>query len=66
MALKGTATIEIMKIDLPKGVEVQWDGKAFKNMKNLKILEIVNSHFSCVPTHLPKSLRVLNCKGYFS
>jgi hypothetical protein len=39
---------------------VDWNGKAFKKMKNLKILIIKNGHFSQGARNLPKSLRVLD------
>jgi hypothetical protein len=47
-----------------KGEEINWDGEALKEMKNLKTLIIRNGHFSQGPTHLPNSLRVLRWRGY--
>jgi len=47
-----------------KGEEVNWDGEAFKEMKNLKTLIIRNGSFSKGPTHLPNRLRVLKWQGY--
>lgn len=45
--------------------EVQWSGKAFKKMKNLKILVIIGQAiFSSIPQHLPNSLRVLEWSSY--
>ncbi|XP_057438847.1 TMV resistance protein N-like [Lotus japonicus] len=61
----GGPAVEIMKIDLPKHEEVIWDGNGFKNLENLKILEIINARFSEVPKIFPDDLRVLNWKGYF-
>ena len=43
---------------------IDWSGKAFKKMRNLKILIIRNAQFSTGPRHLPNSLRVLDWKGY--
>ncbi|XP_057438845.1 disease resistance protein RPP2B-like isoform X2 [Lotus japonicus] len=61
----GGPAVEIMKIDLPKDKQVLWDGNGFKNMENLKILEIINARFSEVPKIFANSLKVLNWKGYF-
>lgn len=47
-----------------KGGEVNWDGEALKNMRNLKTLVIRNGSFNQGPTHLPNSLRVLEWWGY--
>lgn len=47
----------------PEGA-VNWDGEAFKKMKNLKMLIITNCRFSKGTTHLPRSLRVLKWGGY--
>jgi hypothetical protein len=43
---------------------IEWDGDAFKKMKNLKIVIIKNGHFSKGPKYLPSTLRVLNWKRY--
>ena len=60
--------IEMIRLVFPSSKEeeakVEWDGKAFKKMKNLKTLIIKNCHFSEVPKHLPNSLRVLEWWGY--
>lgn len=61
---KGTAAIEVVVLDLSKDKEEQWSGKAFKHMKNLRILIIRNAHFSRGPQNLPNSLRVLHWSGY--
>ncbi|KAI9108246.1 hypothetical protein K1719_020729 [Acacia pycnantha] len=47
-------------------IEVNWDGEAFKSMKELKILIFENVKFSEDPKYLPKSLKVLKWKGYSS
>jgi hypothetical protein len=47
-----------------KGAEVNWDGEALREMKNLKTLIIRNGNFCKGPTHLPNSLRVLKWPGY--
>ncbi|KAI9073650.1 hypothetical protein K1719_044393 [Acacia pycnantha] len=62
----GTNKVEVIVLDLPggSGAQIQWNGKAFMKMKNLKILVINNASFSKYPTHLPKSLRWLEWKGY--
>uniref|UniRef100_A0A0R0G2F8 TIR domain-containing protein n=1 Tax=Glycine max TaxID=3847 RepID=A0A0R0G2F8_SOYBN len=46
--VQGTRHIEIMFMDFPlcEEVEVEWDGDAFKRMKNLKTLIIRNGLFS--------------------
>ncbi|XP_019415313.1 PREDICTED: uncharacterized protein LOC109326884 [Lupinus angustifolius] len=56
----GTDKIEGITLDyLPQGKEVvQLSGKAFKKMKNLRILIIKTASFSGVPKHLPNSLRL--------
>ncbi|KAH1197750.1 TMV resistance protein N [Glycine max] len=61
---EGTAAIEVVVLDLSKDKEEQWSGKAFKHMKNLRILIIRNAHFSRGPQNLPNSLRVLHWSGY--
>jgi hypothetical protein len=43
---------------------IEWDGDAFKKMKNLKTLIIKNGQFSKGPKYLPSTLRVLKWKGY--
>ncbi|KAH1061117.1 hypothetical protein GYH30_004555 [Glycine max] len=57
----GTSRIEIIFMNFPlfKEREVEWDGDAFKRMKNLKTLIIKNGLFSKGPKHLPNTLRVL-------
>jgi hypothetical protein len=42
---------------------IEWDGKAFKKMTNLKTLIIENGHFSKGPEYLPSSLTFLKWKG---
>ncbi|KAK2421743.1 disease resistance protein RUN1 [Trifolium repens] len=54
----GTSKIEIIHFNSPSSV-VDWNGKAFKKMKNLKILIIKNGRFSQGARNLPKNLRVL-------
>ena len=63
---QGTDKIEALVLVMPQDEEVQWNGKAFKKMKNLKILIIKNACFSCEPKYLPNSLRVLKWKNYSS
>ncbi|XP_029125285.1 TMV resistance protein N [Cajanus cajan] len=60
----GTDAIEVIVLDLSKDKKVQWSGKAFSQMKNLKILIIRNAHFTRGPKNLPNSLRVLYWSGY--
>ncbi|BAU01584.1 TMV resistance protein [Vigna angularis] len=63
---KGTAQIEIICVDFPsvEEVEIEWDGNAFKKMRNLRTLIIRNGHFSKGPKHLPNSLRVMEWWRY--
>ncbi|KAL2334238.1 hypothetical protein Fmac_015451 [Flemingia macrophylla] len=63
---KGTSQIEIILLDSPLSEDVEWDGEAFKKMKNLKTLIIRNGYFSKGPKHLPNSLRVLEWWRYSS
>ncbi|XP_058721818.1 disease resistance protein Roq1-like isoform X2 [Vicia villosa] len=63
---KGTDSIEVIICDLHKIKEVKWCGKAFGQMKNLKILIIRNGRFSQGPQILPNSLKVLDWSGYQS
>ncbi|XP_028805607.1 TMV resistance protein N-like [Neltuma alba] len=67
----GTNKVGVIFLDLPEDfsedneVQMQWSGKAFMKMTNLKILVIKNASFiSKCPTHLPKSLKWLKWKGY--
>ena len=63
-----TSETEMIYLGFPSSKEeeakVEWDGKAFEKMKNLKTLIIKNGHFSEVPKHLPNSLRVLEWWRY--
>ena len=61
---KGTKKVEVIILDLPKSLEVQWSGEAFMKMKNLKMLVIRNACFSECPKYLPNSLRWLEWTGY--
>jgi hypothetical protein len=57
---KGTRKIEIIHLNSPSSeAAIDWNGKAFKKMKNLKILIIKNGHFSQGARNLPTILRVL-------
>ncbi|KAI5395226.1 TMV resistance protein N [Lathyrus oleraceus] len=61
----GTDKIEIIYLDCPSvEVVVDWKGKSFKKMKNLKTLIIKQGHFSKCPTSFPNSLRVLEWQRY--
>ncbi|XP_027923241.1 TMV resistance protein N-like isoform X3 [Vigna unguiculata] len=63
---KGSGKIETICMDFPsfEEVEIEWDGDAFKKMKNLRTLIIRNGHFSTGPKHLPNSLRVMEWWRY--
>ncbi|MED6161373.1 hypothetical protein PIB30_060186 [Stylosanthes scabra] len=77
---QGSSAIEIIYLEFPlfereadedslikegnKDVEVKWDGKALKDMKNLKTLIVKNGCFSESPKHLPNSLKVLEWWRY--
>lgn len=63
---KGTDTIEVIVADFCEARKVKWCGKAFGQMKNLKILIIRNAQFSRDPQVLPNSLRLLDWHGYQS
>ncbi|XP_061369750.1 uncharacterized protein LOC133312550 [Gastrolobium bilobum] len=63
----GTSSIQIIMLDflnLKFEEVVEWDGNAFKEMKNLKTLIIRKFCFSEDPKHLPNSLRVLEWWRY--
>ena len=45
---------------------IDWNGKAFKKMSNLRTLIIKNGQFSKSPKYLPSTLRVLIWEGYHS
>ncbi|KAK4285375.1 hypothetical protein QN277_002081 [Acacia crassicarpa] len=61
---KGSGKIEAINLDMPGDIVIDWSGKAFKKMSNLKMLIIRNAHFSIGPKYLPNSLRVLDWTGY--
>ena len=61
---KGTRKIEIINLEAPMFEVVEWDGRAFETMKNLKTLIIRNGNFFEGPKHLPNSLRVLEWSEY--
>jgi len=63
-AWKGTDKIEFIKLEGYNNIQVQWNGKTLKEMKNLRILIIENTTFSTGPEHLPNSLRVLDWSCY--
>ncbi|KAL2967653.1 hypothetical protein AAZX31_16G187300 [Glycine max] len=63
----GTREIEIICLDFSlfgKEATIEWNGNAFKKIKNLKILIIRNGKFSKGPNYFPESLRVLEWHGY--
>jgi len=64
LAWKGSDKLEFIKLEGYNNIQVQWNGKAFKEMKNLRILMIEDSTFSTGPEHLPNSLRVLEWSSY--
>jgi hypothetical protein len=52
-------------LDCPsKEVVINWNGKAFKKMTNLKTLVIKNANFSKGSQYFPSSLRVLEWEKY--
>ncbi|XP_058722607.1 TMV resistance protein N-like isoform X2 [Vicia villosa] len=61
----GTSKIEMIYLNYPSTEAIiDWNGKAFKKMKNLKTLIIKNGHFSKGAQHLPSGLRVLEWQRY--
>ncbi|XP_039689130.1 disease resistance protein RUN1 isoform X3 [Medicago truncatula] len=61
---KGTSKIEMIYLNSPSmDLVIDWNGKAFKKMTNLKTLIIENVSFSKDPKYLPCSLRVLKLNG---
>ncbi|KAF7813415.1 TMV resistance protein N-like isoform X1 [Senna tora] len=66
VTFKGTDEVEVIiqKSVNNNGYNVQWNGKAFKKMKNLKVLIIKDVSFSSGVEYLPNSLRVLEWVGY--
>ncbi|MED6162902.1 hypothetical protein PIB30_074852 [Stylosanthes scabra] len=65
---EGHHKIEMIILDLfnqNKG-KVEWNGEAFKNMRNLKTLIIRHACFSRGPKSLPNSLRALEWREYTS
>ena len=63
-ALKGIDKIEVIMLYMRTDEKVQWSGKAFEQMKNLRVLIIEKASFSTSPEHLPNSLRVLDWSEY--
>lgn len=47
---KGTDKIEFIKFEVYNYIEVQWKVKAFKKMKNLRILIIADTAFLQAPS----------------
>ncbi|KAH1152255.1 hypothetical protein GLYMA_16G210600v4 [Glycine max] len=63
----GTSEIQMISLDLSlseKETTIDWNGNAFRKIKNLKILFIRNGKFSKGPNYFPESLRVLEWHGY--
>ncbi|KAK2419795.1 disease resistance protein RUN1 [Trifolium repens] len=62
---KGTSKTKMIYLDCPsKEVEINWNGKAFKKMTNLKTLVIKSGNFSKGCQYFPSSLRVLEWEKY--
>ncbi|AES76172.1 putative TIR domain, P-loop containing nucleoside triphosphate hydrolase [Medicago truncatula] len=60
----GTSNIEMIYLNCPSmETIIDWNGKPFRKMTNLKTLIIENGRFSKGPKHLPSSLRFLKWKG---
>jgi hypothetical protein len=67
LSSKGTSNIEIIHLDSPLIEDeeaIEWDGKAFEKMPNLRILIIRKCRFSNAPKYLPNSLKVLEWLRY--
>ncbi|KAI9086122.1 hypothetical protein K1719_031843 [Acacia pycnantha] len=60
----GSSNIEGIIFDPPTQKEVEWSGKAFKKMNNLRILIVRKAQFSTGPKYLPNNLRWLEWQGY--
>ncbi|KEH29794.1 NB-ARC domain protein [Medicago truncatula] len=61
---KGTSKIEMIYLNSPSmDLVIDWNGKTFKKMTNLKTLIIENVSFSKGLKYLPRSLRVLKWNG---
>ncbi|RHN52362.1 putative TIR domain, winged helix-turn-helix DNA-binding domain-containing protein [Medicago truncatula] len=61
----GTSKVEMLYMNFPsKKTVIDWNGKAFMKMTNLKTLIIKKGHFSKGPEYLPSSLRVLKWDRY--
>ncbi|XP_061342551.1 disease resistance protein Roq1-like isoform X1 [Gastrolobium bilobum] len=62
----GTNKIRIIHLNSPLSdkEQVEWSGKAFVRMKNLKTLIINAGRFSKGPEHLPNSLKILEWWRY--
>ncbi|KAI9128765.1 hypothetical protein K1719_000248 [Acacia pycnantha] len=62
---EGTSEVfAIIQVESSECIEIDWDGTAFKNMKNLKIIILENAKFSQGPKYLPNSLAILRWRGY--
>ncbi|XP_047170943.1 disease resistance protein Roq1-like [Vigna umbellata] len=64
---RGTSKIEIICLDFSifdQEGKVEWDGKAFQNMQNLKTLIIRHGRFSKGPKYLPDNMRILEWWRY--
>ncbi|XP_020208543.2 disease resistance protein RML1B isoform X2 [Cajanus cajan] len=57
--------IEVMMLDMPKDLKVQWNQTVYRKMKNLQMMLVKSSVASLrMPKDLPNSLRVLEWWGY--
>ncbi|XP_029126007.1 disease resistance protein RML1B-like isoform X2 [Cajanus cajan] len=57
--------IEVMMLDMPKYLKVQWNQTVYRKMKNLQMMLVKSSVASLrMPKDLPNSLRVLEWWGY--
>ncbi|KAK7291282.1 hypothetical protein RIF29_06295 [Crotalaria pallida] len=62
--VQGTNNIEGIRLDLPESDQVEINGKAFSNMKMLRLLMISNAHVSDDIKYLSNELRLIDWPEY--
>ncbi|KAG6599273.1 Disease resistance protein RUN1, partial [Cucurbita argyrosperma subsp. sororia] len=61
---KGTDAIKTIKLELPKPTRLDVDPRAFRNMKNLRVLMVGNARFSTDIKYLPNNLKWIKWHGF--
>ncbi|KAI9115265.1 hypothetical protein K1719_013584 [Acacia pycnantha] len=59
----GSEKIQAINLDMPGDIVIDWSGKVFKKIPNLKILIIRNAQFSTGPNFLKRDVPLKSCRA---